>query len=515
MMQQYMSELEQEPFDAKEFVEKLAWRTIAEIREAGKEDFNPNLLHESFTQAIKDLTLLQERQQKKCERLEGIVRDDEALFCEKINSFLNQNKQTIGNFHELDGKINHIAAKVLHLGDQLDSVNGPRSRVVEAQRLMTHLSEFLTTGPLTSSLFTDSRRIDEAADVIQKLYLISQDLPSPKFEGVKRKIERKYDEIERALIEEFVTSQRHGNLARMQEIAEVLSQFKNYSHCIDAFIEQSQEGCLLNNDVFTYLFRLSQSSYEIIKKVFNNPDQVMAKFVLNIYQLKIHEYIGQILDNKLDSYNYLCTLYDLYSKVNQLSNDLAQFNLGNDSNYLIKLTNNIFNKYIDNYISIELKCLRDRCSFNLQKYYESKNHQKKIIQSGGFQDLRRDLQAVIGTRANINIAQIENFGGETFLSDELAITILQDTKHAFQRCQLMSKPEERANNASQILDKLINSLLIEHVDYAIELGLQAIPVVEGPKYPPTIYFFTVVHQSNSIIHLVEKQFADLVSPLIM
>lgn len=64
-------------------------------------------------------------------------------------------------FQELDGKINHVATKVLHLGDQLDSVNGPRSRVVEAQNLMSHLSEFLTIGPLTSGLFTDPARVSQ------------------------------------------------------------------------------------------------------------------------------------------------------------------------------------------------------------------------------------------------------------------------------------------------------------------------------------------------------------------
>ncbi|KAL3287234.1 hypothetical protein HHI36_001711 [Cryptolaemus montrouzieri] len=466
MMQQYMKELEQEPFDAKEFVECLAWRTIAEIKQDGKGDFNPNLLHESFIQAIKDLSLLQERQQK------------------NVNGFLDQNKQTINHFQELDGKINNVATKVLHLGDQLDSVNGPRARVVEAQRLMTHLSEFISTGPLTSSIFMDPKRIDEAADVIQKLYLISQDLPSSKFGGVRRKIERKYDEIERALIEEFVNEQRQGNFKRMQEIAEVLSDFKNYTHCIDAFIEQSQEGCLLTTDVFTYLFKLCE------------------------------KYIANNLDNKQDTYSYLCSLYDLYSKTNQLSADLSVFNLGNDKNYLEKLSSNIFNKYIDNYIHPELKCLKERNTANLQKYYESKNHQKKPLQSGGFQDLRRDIQAVIGTRTNINIVQIENYGGETFLSEELAITILQDSKNAFMRCQLLSKPEERAENATQILDKLMNSLLIEHVDYALELGLQSVPVVEGPRNPPTIYFFTVVHHANNIIHLVEKQFADVVTPMI-
>ncbi|XP_018570969.1 exocyst complex component 5 [Anoplophora glabripennis] len=516
MMQQYMKELEQEPFDAEEFVERLAWRTIAETKNGGDEgDFNPTLLHESFVQAIKDLTLLQERQQKKCEKLEAAVREDEAMFFQEIYNLLEQNKQAIDTFQELDGKINHVATKVLHLGDQLDNVNGPRARVVDAQRLMIHLSEFLSTGPLSSSIFTDPYRIDEAAEIIQKLYLIAQDLPSPKFESVKRKIERKYCDIEKQLIEEFASAIKNEDLKRMKQIASVLSQFKGYSQCVDAYIDQSQAGCLLSKDVFGHLLPLCKYNYEVIKKVFSNPEQVMAKFVLNIYQLKIAEYIDQQLSTKLGSYGYLQTLFELYSKTNQLSNDLSIFNMGNDKNYLNKLTTNIFHKYINDYITMELKCLKERCSINLQRYYESKNHQKKQIQSGGFQDLRRDLQAVIGTRANINIAQIENYGGETFLSEEVVIMILQDTKHAFQRCQLLSKPEERASNASQILDKLINSVLIEHVDYAVELGLQAVPVVEGAKSPPSIYFFTVVHQSNNITHLLEKQFTNLVVPLIV
>ncbi|KAJ3665408.1 hypothetical protein Zmor_000904 [Zophobas morio] len=515
MMQQYMKELEQEPFDAEEFVERLAWRTIAETKTDDDENFNPSLLHDSFVQAIKDLTLLQERQKKKCERLEAAVREDEAQFFQEIHNLLEQNKKAIDTFQELDGKINHVATKVLHLGDQLDSVNGPRARVVDAQNLMTHLNEFLTTGPLTSGIFTDPTKVDKAAEIVQKLYLISQDLPSPKFEGLKRKIERKYDETERALIEEFSAAQRRDDFKRMKEIANVLSQFKGYPQCIDAYIEKSQAGCLLSKDVFAHLVPLCQLNYEVIKKVFNNPEQVMAKFVLNIYHLKIQEYIASKLSSKLDSYNYLKTLYELYFRTNQLSQELSVFNMGSDKNYLNKLTSNIFNKYIDNYITLELKCLKERSSANLQRYYESKNHQKKQIQSGGFQDLRRDLQAVIGTRANINIAQIENYGGETFLSEELAITILQDTKNAFQRCQLLSKSEDKASNATQILDRLLNSLMIEHVDYALELGLQAIPVVEGSKSPPTLYFFIVVHQSNNITHLLEKQFTDLAVPLII
>lgn len=64
-----------------------------------------------------------------------------------------------------------------------------------------------------------------------------------------------------------------------------------------------------------------------------------------------------------------------------------------------------------------------------------------------FQDLRRDIQAVIGTRANINIAQIEDYGGETFLSEEVSIALLQETKLAFQRCQVVStEPKNICND---------------------------------------------------------------------
>lgn len=66
-----------------------------------------------------------------------------------------------------------------------------------------------------------------------------------------------------------------------------------------------------------------------------------------------------------------------------MSSNLAALNIGYDINFMSKLTDNIFNKHIDNYIELELKNLKARNSSNLQKYYESKNHQKKPIQTGG------------------------------------------------------------------------------------------------------------------------------------
>ncbi len=80
----------------------------------------------------------------------------------------------------------------------------------------------------------------EAADIIQKLQLVAQELPSSKFSIAQKQITQKYDEIERSLIEEFAKAQTKGDRAQMKHIASILSHFKGYSQCIDAFIEQSQ-----------------------------------------------------------------------------------------------------------------------------------------------------------------------------------------------------------------------------------------------------------------------------------
>lgn len=132
---------------------------------------------------------------------------------------------------------------------------------------------------------------------------------------------------------------------------------------------------------------------------------------------------------------------------------------------------------------------------------------------GGFQELRRDLQAVLGARTNINIAQIEDYGGETFLSEELAIAILQRSKLAFQRCQLLSQSNDVPTNALQIFEILLQYLISEHVDYALELGLQSVPIPEN-RIQPEIHFFNVVHQCNAIVRLLEEQFNDSVLPLV-
>ena len=189
-------------------------------------------------------------------------------------------------------------------------------------------------------------------------------------------------------------------------------------------------------DVFDSILPLCRLHYEIIKKIFASPDQVMSKFILNIYQLKINQFVNTKLnEDRKDDAKYLKTLHYLQLRTMKLSSDLSEFIKDSNDDLLAKLTTNMFAKFLMNYIEIELKYFDFICSTELKKFYDSKNHQKK--QTERFQDLRRDVQAIISQRTNINIVQIDNYGGESFLSEELAINLLQESAAAFERCSVV------------------------------------------------------------------------------
>ena len=149
------------------------------------------------------------------------------------------------------------------------------------------------------------------------------------------------------------------------------------------------------------------------------------------------------------------------------------------------------------------------------RYYDSKGHQRKnISSSGAVSELKRDIHGLIAAKTNFNIGEVTNYGGETFLSEEVAISLLQETKEALRRCQVLSKQTDQASNAEEIWNLLVSYLLHNHVDYALELGLSGIPLPET-KSQPEIYFFDIVSQTNTIIHLVDKLFTDSLVPLVV
>lgn len=59
---------------------------------------------------------------------------------------------------------------------------------------------------------------------------------------------------------------------------------------------------------------MCETNYVIIKSVFSNPDQVMSKFILNIFHLKLQKYIQTRLSDRSDLDKYLKNLYEMYTR---------------------------------------------------------------------------------------------------------------------------------------------------------------------------------------------------------
>lgn len=239
---------------------------------------------------------------------------------------------------------------------------------------MKYFNEFLD-GELKSDVFTNSEKIKEAADIIQKLHLIAQELPFDRFSEVKSKIASKYHDLECQLIQEFTSAQRRGEISRMREVAAVLLHFKGYSHCVDVYIKQCQEGAYLRNDIFEDAAILCQRVNKQVGDIFSNPETVLAKLIQNVFEIKLQSFVKEQLEEcrKSDAEQYLKNLYDLYTRTTNLSSKLMEFNLGTDKQtFLSKLIKSIFISYLENYIEVETGYLKSRSAMILQRYYDSK-----------------------------------------------------------------------------------------------------------------------------------------------
>uniref|UniRef100_A0AAY4A8Y8 Exocyst complex component 5 n=1 Tax=Denticeps clupeoides TaxID=299321 RepID=A0AAY4A8Y8_9TELE len=439
------AQLFEEPFDADEYIERLAWRTPGGGSKGGAEAFDPKRLLEEFVNHIEELKQLDEIIQRKVEKLEQQCHREAKEFAHKVQ---------------------------------------------DLQR---------------------SNQIQEAADIIQKLHLIAQELPFDRFADVKAKIASKYHDLERQLIQEFTSAQRRGEIGRMREVAAVLLHFKGYAHCVDVYIKQCQEGAFMCNDVFQDTASLCQRVSKQVGEVFCSPETVMAKLIQSIFENKLHAHVKEKLDEarQSDVEQYLINLYDLYSRTTLLTAQLIEFNLGTDKQtFLSKLTKNIFSSYLESYIDMERQYLQNRSAMILQRFYDSKHHQKRPVGTGSIQELKERIRQ----RTNLPLGPSIETHGETFLSQVVVVNLLQETRHAFERCHKLSDPADLPKNAFSIFLLLVEHLCVDYIDYALEIGLSAIPSADAKN--ANLYFLDVVQQANTIFHLFDKQFNDNLMPLI-
>ncbi|XP_046852595.1 exocyst complex component 5-like [Xenia sp. Carnegie-2017] len=502
-----------EPFACAEYVERLASTVEGGGTKGGEGKFDPNNLHSFFVNSIHQLELLDKSIQGQVNKLEELCTKEEKEHKGRIVSLEDEIKRATKIFHTLDNRINSVATNVVHLGDQLEGINTPRQRAKDTLQLMEYFNEFLVEGTPTSTVFHDEAKIHEAANVIQKLNQISQELPNEeRFKGVKEHIDEYYKDIGDKLITLFKRAHHEGDQEKMKTIAETLQPFNPHNqNCVDVFISESQKSQFNSQDVFKDVVGLCRNVNSLVKFVFGmSGGMVMDKLVQDVYEGAIKKYVDHKLDHRIATQkeSYLENLYVLYRKTKELGQKLSECKLGPDLASLSRLRRNIFSNYLKDYEKRELEYLIRKSESLLNKYYESIGHQKREkTHMSGFNDFVRMTGLSQGPQQQSDNTK------ETYLNQDVAVSLLLENKKSLQRCELLCNPDFVPSCVHEIYSILLNCLCRDHLDYALTIGLEYLPAPE-PKSIPNSRFLEVVDQANAIFHLLEKHFSDAILPLV-
>ncbi|EDO34386.1 predicted protein [Nematostella vectensis] len=526
----------EEPFDSYEYVERLASTVAGGGSKGGPDTFNPRKLSCAFEKTIQDLRALDEKLQGRINKLEELCIKEQQEHRQKATDLQSTYKVAFGLFQELDDRINYVATKVVHLGDQLEGINAPRSRALEAQELMKYFKEFSSQDELTSKVFSDPDQIHEAANIIQKLSLIAQELPSERFEDVKERIQDRYNQVEGDLISQFKHAHHCGDTDKMKACAETLVPFKGYSQCVDIFIEQCQKGQFLSADVFKDVGLVCENVHSLVKDVFgSNAEIVMGKFVQNLHDGVLQKHVqSKLLNFGFDKEQSLKNLFTLYGKAKETSKQLSEYKMGSDSNFLERLRKNLFNEYLSKYISHELEYLHEKSTLILERYYNKIGHQKRERPFAGTGLLTQELQKRIPGR----LAAPTEISKETYLSQDVAVNLLQENKVALKRCEMACSKScqfiraqlERirdaldGKNLESVLTEFgtrIHRLLFEHLQqytYSYDGGMRAIcdineyrKCMKEFKIPLLISLFETLHQLVNLLVVVPENLRQVCS----
>ena len=111
------------------------------------------------------------------------------------------------------------------MGAQLENLNKPRHNLSESYKIAKYFDKFME-GIENSGVFADDSKLEQAAEVIYKLHLLSVDLNDERFENAKFLMENKYNEIELKLMQKFHQAFFKNDKKTMKKYLAILSNFK-------------------------------------------------------------------------------------------------------------------------------------------------------------------------------------------------------------------------------------------------------------------------------------------------
>lgn len=103
---------------------------------------------------------------------------------DKISKLEQLYKDSYDHLSALDNRISNVSSTMSDMGAQLENLNRPRLNLYESQKTSKYFDKFMD-GIESSGVFADDSKLEQAAEVIYKLHLISNDLNDERFANLK------------------------------------------------------------------------------------------------------------------------------------------------------------------------------------------------------------------------------------------------------------------------------------------------------------------------------------------
>jgi hypothetical protein len=146
----------------------------------GQQTFDPLILEDIFIKTIEELKRVNEKTKQKIEVLETESLKEKQECKDKMLNLENVYNDSFDKLCKLDKRISEVSSNMSEMGSQLENLNKPRHNLSESYKIAKYFDKFMD-GIDNSGVFADDSKLEQAADIIYKLHVISSDLSDQKY----------------------------------------------------------------------------------------------------------------------------------------------------------------------------------------------------------------------------------------------------------------------------------------------------------------------------------------------
>ncbi|KAI3701263.1 hypothetical protein L2E82_45914 [Cichorium intybus] len=241
------------------------------------------------------------------------------------------------SFARLDSRISSVGQTAAKIGDHLQSADSQRETASQTMELIKYLMEFNTTpGDLInlSSLFSDDKRVGEAASIAQKLRSFAEEdigrhgvsmqsgnvTASKGLEVAVTNLQDYCNELENKLLTRFDAASQRRELTNMGECAKILSQFNRGNSAMQHYVglrpmfdvevmnedsrlvlgeqDYTRDSTEVDNALSTLYRQITDTVRKesaTIRAVFPSPNDVMSILVQRVMEDRIPNLLEKLL----------------------------------------------------------------------------------------------------------------------------------------------------------------------------------------------------------------------------